>query len=61
MNDKDKRDLLNKAVRHAADLEDADKHLTTQERETLVACYLELNPTEILPADLTEAYLEIIF
>jgi hypothetical protein len=52
---------LEKALDAAADLEQAEQHLSADERKALVDQYRQERPHEELPEDVNEAFVEIVF
>ena len=51
---------LDKMIEQAQRRENADDHLTDKERAKIVKLYRQQHAEETLPANMTEAYLEII-
>lgn len=52
---------LRREIAKAGKREYNDDHLTPSERKRLVSAYKKIYPTEKLPKDLDDAYIEIIF
>ena len=52
---------LERRIKIAARREYHDDHLSHEEREQLVAAFRAEHPEVVLPADLDEAFVEIIF
>jgi len=53
--------LLEQGIVAAAALEDADRHLSSVERQAIVDLFRQENPSVELPSNLDDAFTQIIF
>jgi len=52
---------LKSAIRNARSLERNDNHLSKSERLEIVNAFRKLNPDSVLPENVDDAFVEIIF